>query len=71
MVKASKAEIETTLADRDFWNEEIGSILGWQLFGWSYRRSASFLDINGDMVEVTQAHVELVRAAAGIWKDET
>lgn len=70
MTQASKAEIKTTLSDRDFWYEEIGSILGWQLFGWTYRSRATFLDQDGEMVEVTAAHVELVRAAAARWKDE-
>ena len=37
---ASKRETEAT-GDRDYWNE-FGELLGWRLWGWSYRSGASF-----------------------------
>jgi len=58
--QASVTEIKETIDDRDFWRE-AGAPLDWQLFGWTYRSSAVFLDEFGDQVEMGAAHVRLLQ----------
>ena len=42
MAKREKLMIEHEQADRDYWNE-LATVLGWTLYGWTDRTEAQFL----------------------------
>lgn len=61
-MKATREEIETALADRDYWRA-IGAPLGWSLRGWTYRYEASFALPDGvRSIEVHAGHIALLEA---------
>ena len=38
-----KRSVASEIADRDWWRK-AGTIMGWRLYGWSYRTGSIFID---------------------------
>jgi len=61
---AKELERHSTSADREHW-ARLGSLLGWTLFGWTFRRDAIFFDEAGQEVRVTASQRKSIMRVAG------
>ncbi|MHA2428914.1 MAG: hypothetical protein ACXADB_12900 [Candidatus Hermodarchaeia archaeon] len=58
-----KDSVEAALADRKWWRL-AADVLGYKLFGWTYRNSATFMRPDKTLLEVTGADAEVLHEIA-------
>lgn len=51
-MKHTKKEIAQIQSDHEWWSE-FGSLLGWKLYAWTFRRVADFADARNITVSIT------------------
>ena len=52
------------LAARDWWRE-LGNLLGWRVYGWTYRSECTYRDSRGRCIELTGPQRDEIMAAIG------
>jgi hypothetical protein len=57
----TKKELDEITADRKYW-QSYGDLVGARLYGWTYRRNATFIMPNGSTLPLDQNHIKWAEA---------